>query len=281
MGVELRGLAGKKVLITGGSKGQGFSHANGFAAAGCDIAILDLTEPIEDIYPLGTPETMNLALTALQESGQRVIGLPCDVRDEEQVAAAVAKVLDFFGGEINVIVNNAGIGALDAIHKMRSNVLHATIDTMVKGTMFVTKYGADNMIGRREGSIINISSAIALGAYAMSSHYVAAKSAIMGLTTSWAMELSEFSINVNAICPGSIRPGDSVQGSGMVAGMAAEAGMTPEEAFQNFSALYNFPGDKWRVEMKHVTDTVLFLASDNAAMISGATIPVDGGQMAR
>jgi (+)-trans-carveol dehydrogenase len=280
MGVELRGLAGKKVLITGGSKGQGFSHAKGFAAAGADVAILDLTEPIEDIYPLGTPETLKLAQAELQETRRRVISLSCDVRDEEQVGASVAKVLDFFGGEINVIVNNAGIGALDSIHKMRSNVLHAAIDTMVKGTMFVTKYASDNMIGRHEGCIINISSAIALGAYAMSSHYVAAKSAILGLTTSWAMELSEFGINVNAVCPGSIRPGGTL-GSGMVAGTAAEVGMTPEEAYEHFCRSYNFPGDKWRVEMSHVTDTVLFLASDNAAMITGAAIPVDGGQMAR
>jgi (-)-trans-carveol dehydrogenase len=280
MAVELRGLAGKKVLITGGSKGQGFSHAQGFAAAGCDVAILDLTEPIDGIYPLGTPQTLSLAISALQATGQRVIGLPCDIRDEDQVGTSVARVLDFFGGEIDVVVNNAGIGALDAIHKMRSNVLHASIDTMVKGTMFVTKYASDPMIGRRRGCIVNTSSAIALGAYAMASHYVAAKSAILGLTTSWAMELGEFGINVNAVCPGSIRPGGP-QGSGMVAGMAAEAGLTPDEAYETFSKLYNFPGAKWRVEVGHVTDTILFLASDNAAMITGAVIPVDGGQMAR
>jgi (-)-trans-carveol dehydrogenase len=163
---------------------------------------------------------------------------------------------------------------------MRSDVLHASIDTMVKGTMFVTKYAVDNMIGRRDGWVINISSATALGAYAQASHYVAAKSAILGLTTSWAMELSEFNINVNAICPGSIRPGAG-QGSGMVLGMAQAAEMDPEEAFEFFSSTYNMPGDKWRVETGHITDTVLFLASDNSATITGAAIPVDGGQMAR
>jgi NAD(P)-dependent dehydrogenase (short-subunit alcohol dehydrogenase family) len=278
--IELRGLSGKKVLITGGSKGQGFSHAKAFASAGCDIAILDLTDAIEDFYPLGTPETLLLAVSAIEATGQQVVGIPCDIRDEKEVEASIGKVLDAFDGRIDVVVNNAGIGALDPIHKMRSNVLHASIDTMVKGTMFVTKYASDNMIGRRSGCIINTSSATALGAFAMASHYVAAKSAIIGLTTSWAAELSEFNINVNAVCPGSVRPGAG-QGSGMVLGMAAQAGMPPDEAFEMFSSQYNFAGDKWRVEMRHVTDAVLFLASDNAAMITGSTIPVDGGQMAK
>jgi NAD(P)-dependent dehydrogenase (short-subunit alcohol dehydrogenase family) len=278
--IELRGLAGKKVLITGGSKGQGFSHAKGFAAAGSDIAILDLTKPIEGIYPLGTPETLSLAVKAIENIGQQAIGLSCDIRDEDEVQRSVAKALDFFDGEIDVVINNAGVGALDSIHKMRSSVLHASIDTMVKGTMFVTKYASDNMIGRRSGCVINTSSATALGTYAMASHYVAAKSAILGLTAAWAMELGEFNINVNAICPGSVRPGEG-QGSGMILGMATEAGIPPDEAFEMFSTQYNFPGDKWRVEVGHITDTVLFLASDNAAMITGSVIPIDGGQMAR
>ena len=280
MGIELRGLAGKKVLVTGASKGQGFNHAKAFAEAGCDVAILDITHPIPDIYELGTPELMVAAVKAIEDRGQRAVALPCDIRDEEQVKAAVGKALEAFGGVINVIVNNAGAAALDFIHTMRSSTLHAVLDTNIKGTMFVTKYACDNMIGRREGKIINISSAVTGSGHAMLSHYVASKHAVNGLTAAWAMELAEFNINVNAIAPATIRPGEG-DGSGMVLGLSKEMGMGPEDAYETFSGQGNMMGDKWRCEMQNITDAVLFLASSNADMITGSIIPVDCGQMTK
>jgi (-)-trans-carveol dehydrogenase len=281
MAIELRGLEGKKVLITGAAKGQGFSHAKAFAEAGCDVALLDITHPVDpDIYDVATSEMLAAAATAIEERGRTAVPLPCDVRNEEEVATAVGKALAEFGGVIDILVNNAGVAALDTVHGMRSNVLHAVIDTNLKGAMFVTKYAVDNMIGRRSGKIINISSAVTGSGNAMLSHYVASKHGINGLTTSWAMELSEFNINVNAICPATIKPGEG-QGSGMVLGLSKVMGMDPDEAFETFSAAGNMPGDKWRPEPRHITDAVLFLASDNAAMITGAIIPVDCGQMAR
>lgn len=280
MGIELRGLAGKKVLVTGGAKGQGFNHAKAFAEAGCDVAILDITSKVADIYDLATPDMMDAAVKAIEQRGQRALGVPCDIRDEDQVKAAVGKVLTAFDGVINVVVNNAGVAALDFIHQMRSSTLHAVLDTNVKGTMFVTKYAVDNMIGRREGKIINISSAVTGSGHAMLSHYVASKHAVNGLTTAWATELSEFNINVNAICPATIRPGEG-QGSGMVLGLSKEMGMNPEDAFETFSSGGNMTGDKWRCEMQNITDAVLFLASSNADMITGTIMPVDCGQMSR
>ena len=280
MGIELRGLAGKKVLITGAAKGQGFNHAKAFAEAGCDVALIDVTHPVPDIYELATPEMMAAAVRAIEDRGQRGIPLPCDIRDEDQVKAAVGKALEAFDGVINVIVNNAGAAALDFIHTMRSSTLHAVIDTNVKGAMFVTKYACDNMIGRREGKIVNISSAVTGSGHAMLSHYVASKHAINGLTTSWATELAEFNINVNAIAPATIRPGEG-QGSGMVLGLSKVMDMSPEDAFETFSAQGNMMGDKWRCEMQNITDAVLFLSSANADMITGAIIPVDCGQMSK
>ena len=94
------------------------------------------------------------------------------------------------------------------------------------------------------------------------------------------MELSEFNINVNAICPATIMPGEG-QGSGMVLGLSKVMGVEPMPAYEQFSAMGNMPGDKWRAEARHITDAVLFLASDNAEMITGAIIPVDCGQMSR
>src|SRR3954454_20473551 len=104
MSATLRGLEGKNILITGAAKGQGFNHAKAFADAGADIAALDITEPITDIYPLATAEMLESAVAAIEERDRRVIPLPCDVRDEAQVEAAVAKALDFFDGRIDILV---------------------------------------------------------------------------------------------------------------------------------------------------------------------------------
>src|SRR4051812_38402284 len=94
MSATLRGLEGKNVLITGAAKGQGFNHAKAFADAGADIAALDITEPITDIYPLATAQMLESAVAAIEERDRRAVPLPCDVRDEGQVEAAVAKALE-------------------------------------------------------------------------------------------------------------------------------------------------------------------------------------------
>jgi (+)-trans-carveol dehydrogenase len=280
MAATLRGLEGKYVLITGAAKGQGFSHAKAFADAGADIAALDITEPIVDIYPLATAQMMADTIAAIEDRDRRAIPLPCDLRDEGQVQAAVGKALDFFDGRIDVLVCNAGVAALDSIQDMRGHVLDAVLDTIVKGHMYVAKYVVPNMIARRSGKIVNISSGVTGSGHAMLSHYVAAKHAIQGLTSAWAFELAEFGINVNAVAPATIMPGPG-QGSGMVLGLAGEVDMTPEDAYEMFSAAGNMPGPKWRTEMHHITDAVLFLAADNADQITGHVLRVDAGQGAK
>lgn len=280
MAAVLRGLEGKNVMITGAAKGQGLSHARAFADAGADIAALDITEPIPDIYPLATSQMLEETAAEIEATGRRCLPLGCDIRDENQVEASVAKALDYFDGRIDVLVCNAGVAALDTIHGMRSHVMDAVIDTIVKGHMYVAKYVVPNMIGRRSGKIINISSGVTGSGHAQLSHYVAAKHAIQGLTSAWAFELAEFGINVNAIAPATIRPGEG-RGSGMVLGLAGEVGMTPDDAFEMFSAAGNMPGEKWRTEVGNITDAVLFLASDNADQITGHVLRVDAGQGAK
>jgi NAD(P)-dependent dehydrogenase (short-subunit alcohol dehydrogenase family) len=280
MPAVLRGLEGKNVLITGAANGQGFSHAKAFADAGADIAALDITEPITDIYPLATAQMLQDTVTAIEDRDRRVIPLPCDIRDEAQVEASVAKALDFFDGRIDILVCNAGVAALDSIQGMRGHVMDAVIDTIVKGHMYVAKYVVPNMIGRRSGKIVNISSGVTGSGHAQLSHYVAAKHAIQGLTSAWAFELAEFDINVNCIAPATIKPGEG-QGSGMVLGLAGEVDMTADDAYEMFSAAGNMPGPKWRTEMQDITDAVLFLASDNADQITGHVLRVDAGQGAK
>jgi (-)-trans-carveol dehydrogenase len=279
MGVELRGLSGKVVLITGAGRGQGANHARAFADAGADVVAVDIGAPIEGLYDTATADDLAQTVKEVEQRDRRALGLIADVRDEDAVKTAVETALAEFD-RIDVLVNNAGMAALDTIHEMSASTLDAVIDTNLKGPMHVAKFVVPQMIGRRSGNIVNISSAVIGSGHAMLSHYVASKHGVVGLTRSWATELAEFDINVNAIAPATIRPGAG-RGSGMVRGLSATMGMDPDEAFEIFSAQGNLPGPKWRAEMQDITDAVLFLASDNARAITGHVLHVDCGQATR
>ncbi len=276
MAVELRGLDGKVALVTGAGRGQGANHARALAEAGCDVVALDICAPMPGLYDTATEADLEQTIKEVEAAGARGLALKADVRDYRAVEAAVQEALAAFG-RIDILVNNAGMASLDTLHDMTPETLDAVIDTNLKGPMFVAKYVVPNMIGRRSGRIINISSAVVGSGHAMLSHYVASKHGVVGLTKAWATELSEFEINVNAIAPATIKPGVD-RGSGMVRGLAAVMDMDMDEAFETFSAQGNLPGQKWRAEMQDITDAVLFLASDNARVITGHVLMVDCGQ---
>lgn len=273
---QLRGLEGKVVLITGAGRGQGANHARGFAEAGCDIVALDICSNIPELYDCATSDDLALTVEQVKERNRRGLGIQCDVRNEDAVQNAVHQAMDAFG-QIDILVNNAGMAALDSIQDMRRTVLDAVIDTNLKGPMMVAKHVVPRMIANRAGNIINISSAVTGNGNSMLSHYVASKYGVIGLTKAWATELAEFGINVNAIAPATIEPGVG-HGSGMVRGLAASLNMEPIEAYRMWNEVGNFPGEKWAAQMQDITDACLFLASDNARLVTGHVLYVDGGQ---
>ncbi len=279
MVAQLRGLEGKVALVTGAGRGQGANHARALAEAGCDVAALDICEPIAGLYDTATDDDLALTVKEIEATGQSGLGVKADVRDHAAVKTAVEQTLERFG-RIDILVNNAGMASLDTLHDVAPETVDAIIDTNLKGPMWVAKYVVPQMIGRRSGNIINISSAVVGSGNAMLSHYVASKHGVVGLTKAWATELAEFEINVNAIAPATIKPGEG-HGSGMVRGLSAAMGMDMDEAFEVFSAQGNMPGKKWRAVAQDITDAVLFLASDNARVITGHVLMVDCGQTTR
>ena len=277
MGAELRGLEGKVAFVTGAGRGQGANHAHGLAEAGCDVVVTDICSPMEGFYDTASKEQLDLTVSQVIERGARGLGVVADVRDEQQMKAAVDQALDAFG-RIDILVNNAGTCSSAMLHEMPIEIWDTLIDVNLKGQAVASKLVIPQMIGRRDGKIINISSGVIGSGHTMLAHYVASKHGVVGLTKALASELSEFGINVNAIAPGTIGATDD-HGSAMLrAGVTPELGMDTDQLYEMVSAQYNLPGEKWRVGMQNITDAVLFLASDNARVITGVVLPVDGGQ---
>jgi NAD(P)-dependent dehydrogenase (short-subunit alcohol dehydrogenase family) len=280
MSATLRGLEGKVVYITGAGRGQGANHARAFAEAGCNVIATDICEPIPGLYPTATQELLDLTVKQVEQRGARALGLKVDVRDEDQVKASVEQAHEEFG-QIDILVNNAGMSNTGMLHEMSRHDWDVVVDIVLTGQAMTCKHVVPNMISRRTGKIVNIASAVVGSGMTMLSNYVAAKHGVVGLTKALATELGEFDINVNAIAPGTIRPTDE-HGSGMVRGVATDYGATSaEELYEQVSAQFNMAGDHWRIEMQDITDAVLFLASDNARMITGVLLPVDAGQTTR
>lgn len=265
-------LEGKVALVTGAAHGQGASHCRYLAREGANIIAVDLCDEIPPIYPLGTQAELDETVKAVEGLDRKAIGIKADVRDTEQVKDAVAAGIAEFG-QIDILCNNAGVCIVEGIDEMRDDALDAIVDTNVKGVFKMTREVVPGMKERGEGTIINTSSAGGLKALPYVSHYAASKGAVVLATQSWANELSEFGINVNGVAPGTIY-------TGMITGLAAQLGKDPDTAFEEFSQNNMFKGERGQVTVDDISKMIVYLASDDARMITGQVIPVDAGWVA-
>ncbi|HEX4196039.1 MAG TPA: glucose 1-dehydrogenase [Caulobacteraceae bacterium] len=248
-------LAGKTAVITGGASGIGFETARRFLEEGAQVLIGDYNA-----------EAAAVALQHLETEGfrGRVDILRTDVTREADVAALVAKALAAFGG-LDIMFNNAGIGgAIGPI--VETEVAHwdATFAVMTRGVFLGIKHAARAMIARGGGSIVNTASIAALAGGVPPAAYSAAKAAVVSLTRNAANELAEHRIRVNSVCPGIIFT------PLMHNGREAEAEAVARE-------IQPWPD---RGEPRHVASAVLYLASDEAAFVTGEAHAVDGGYLA-
>ena len=184
-------LERKVVLITGSGGGMGRSHAVLMAERGARVVV-------HDIDPDRVAETADLVRAA----GSPPHEICCDMRDIDALANAIAETERDYG-PVDVLVNNAGIGGQGlALGDIDIATFDAMFQVHVRGTFFATRAVVPGMKARRAGKIVNISSNFAMGGSHFASHYAAAKSAISGLTKSWAREFAPFNIAVNAVAPG-------------------------------------------------------------------------------
>lgn len=244
-------LAGKVAVITGAGSGMGSATAARFVAEGAKVVIADLNA-----------EAGEAAASSLGDAARFT---RCDVAVEDDVAAAVALATDVFG-RLDIMFNNAGIGgAFGPITEIEVDDWDTTFAVLVRGVFLGTKHAARVMIEQGEGgAIINTASIAGLGGGAGPQAYSAAKAAVVNLSTTTALELAPHAIRVNAICPGVIFT------PLMHGGDEADADALIDE-------LQPLPK---RGEGEDIAATALWLASDDAAFVSGESIRVDGALLA-
>lgn len=246
-------LANKCALVIGAATGIGRAVCQAFAAEGARVAVADF----------GQDEAKASLVNELISSGQDAFAIEIDVRDEEQVRAAVAATIARFG-QLDIIVNNAGIaGNKVAIHEEPVEDFDEVMDVNVRGVYFGMKHALPHMLERGYGRIINTASQLAHKPRPRNAPYSASKAAVVALTVSVAQEVGRDGVTVNAVCPG---PTDTpmwrISGS--------------DETRQALVASLPIP----RVaEPEEMAWAYVYLASDEAAYCTGQSLSPNGGDV--
>ena len=227
----------RTVLVTGGARGIGLACARRFAELGDNVAVTYNSSPPPD----------------------DLFGVPCDVTSAESVDAAFAAVEAKFG-PVEVLVSNAGITKDGLLLRMGEDQFTSVIDTNLTAAYRVCKRAAQGMLRARSGRIVLVSSVVGLLGSAGQANYAASKAGLVGLARSMAREFGSRSITVNVVAPGPIA-------TDMTDALAEDR----REAIAGVVPLGRFGTPD------EVASTIRFLASDEAAYITGAVIPVDGG----
>jgi meso-butanediol dehydrogenase/(S,S)-butanediol dehydrogenase/diacetyl reductase len=253
-------FTGKTVVVTGGNKGIGLAIAQRFASEGANVAIASVEPQVED------------AARGLREAGASAIGVLCDVTDRQAVVALYDRAEAEFGG-IDVSVQNAGIITIAKVEDLTEEEWDATMAVNTKGAFLCCQEAIRRMRkGGRGGRLVNIASGQARDGFIYTPHYAASKFGVMGMTQSLAKEVALDGITVNAICPGIIRTDMWDYNDRVWGGMLGD--YAPGELMAEW--VRNIPM-KRAGEGSDVAGVIAFLASEDAAYITGQTINVDGG----
>jgi NAD(P)-dependent dehydrogenase (short-subunit alcohol dehydrogenase family) len=254
MAVSVFDLTGKVALVTGGSKGLGKAMARGLAEAGADVVISSRHE--------------NELRTALEEilrgTGRRGRYVVADMTRREDVARLARTALDQMG-RVDVLVNNAGTNKPQAIDAITDEAWDEVVELNLTSVMALTRALVPQMKERRWGRIIHISSIMGFLSKEKRDTYSATKAALLGLARANALDLGSFGITVNCIAPGPFL-------TDLPATVLSDA---EKKAFADRTAV-----GRWG-RPEELVGPVLLLASDAGSYISGQTLVVDGGYMAR
>ena len=248
-------FTGKSVLVTAGAAGIGACISRAFAERGADVHIVDIDDG---------------ALAAALETNPRYLATVADVASETDVERVASIHLDKFGG-IYALVNCAGIAGPTAfVEDIALSDWQRCFAVNMDGTFLMSRKVISHMKSERKGRIINISSTAGWHGYPMRSPYASAKWAVIGFTKSLAMELGQFGVTVNAICPGSI---DGERMDRVIAAEAREKGISEEEVRGSYTRSCSM---RTFISGDDIADMAVFLASEGAGRVTGQVMNVDG-----
>lgn len=283
---QVRPLAGRVAVVTGAARGIGRAAAVALAEAGADVAGLDIAGPVSTVldFPPATPEDLAATGRLVTGAGSRWREHVVDQRDIGAVRAAAAVVERSWGG-VDIVFANAGIQAFRPLLEMADADWHDQLDVNLTGTANVLRAFAPLLVRRGGGRIIVTSSTQGQHGTKFGAAYSASKWGIIGLMKSAALELGEHGITVNAVIPGLV---DTVltRHEDRYAQAITEGGRTPsgdvgedERTAMELLVAKTPLGVPW-VQPSDVAPLVVFLASDQARMVSGTSFAATGGDSA-
>jgi 2-dehydro-3-deoxy-L-rhamnonate dehydrogenase (NAD+) len=251
----VRKLENNTVFITGGLSGIGKACAIAAAKEGANLALADLKSDIVD-----------KTIEEIKKENVKAVFIECDVSKFNQVENAVQKTIHEFG-TLDVALNNAGIGGkANKVGKMTEEAWLQVISINLNGVFNCMHHQLAHMWEQKKGVIVNMSSVMGKVGFSTSSHYVAAKHGVIGLTQTAALEYATDGIRINAICPGFI---DTP--------LLTKIGINDrEDAKQRIIDLHPM---KRLGKPQEIANGFIFLASDESSFISGTTLEIDGGYL--
>jgi len=255
-------LENKKAIVTGAAKGMGADITTTLAREGADIVLAARDQ-----------EALEKTAETVRALGREAYVIACDVTQEDQVAAMVARAKDVFNGQIDILVNVAGVtGPIETpVQDIKVEDFDYVITANERGTFLPIKHVMPTMIDRKSGKIVNISGTSGLRGYPMRTSYSTSKWGVRGMTRTVALEAGQYNINVNAVCPGIV---ETPRMNKLCEEKARVRGWTFAQVYDEYVQDMAL---KRVTTPQDVANAVLFLSSDDARNITGQALAVDGG----
>lgn len=273
-------FAGKVAWITGGARGQGRSHAQRLAAEGADIILSDSMTSLPTIdYPMGSQADLDETAAMVRAAGRNVLALKSDVRDPAAAMDVARKGAKMFG-RIDLLVANAGVYGTSPLASMSDALFDDIVRTNLYGVFHSMRAVLPGMVERGFGRIVAIASLAARSGQMNSAAYCASKWGVIGMVKATALEVAKSNVTVNCVCPTGVNT--PLLNNPAAWKRALPGDPAPDRAkFEAKMRLNPFApqGVPW-VEPSDVSDSVLFLLSDQARHITGSAIDVAAGSMA-
>ncbi|MDT3444945.1 MULTISPECIES: mycofactocin-coupled SDR family oxidoreductase [unclassified Pseudofrankia] len=268
-------MTGKVVLITGGARGQGRSHAVRMAEEGADIVVTDVCEQLPYVdYDMATPADLAETVALVEKLGRRCLSYVADARDVTKMREAVDDAVGQLGHLDTVIVNH-GISTRHGVESEEADEIWDLIVDTNLSAVFKTVRAVLPHMKAKGGVILVTASAAALVPLFGNTAYAAAKHGLIGLVKTLAAELAPYWIRVNAVCPTAVATPLFLNEAHVRAFCGDDPSKTVEDMVFPAQSLNLLPVP-W-IEPEAVSSAMLYLASDDAKYVTGVALPVDAG----